>query len=144
MAGVKSARDWLGDTDGSQTQRADSNGSSPSDASSSVPARSDTELLNMLSIPKLELDKFAGDPLDYQRFMAIFDESVGSKVADDQIKLTRLLQYTTGQAKAAIKNCSLIGGSPGYSKARKILQSIFGNSILYLVRSSATSLAAGP
>ena len=73
---------------------------------------------------------FNGDPLDYPSFMAIFDETIATKVSDNQIKLSRLLQYTSGSAYSAIKNCSLIGGNEGYAKAREILQTRFGNEFL--------------
>ena len=63
----------------------------------------------------------------YQSFIAIFDESIHNKVNGDQIRLTRLLQYTSGPAKLAIKNCSLIGGTVGHEKARGILENRFGN-----------------
>ena len=46
---------------------------------------------------------------------------------DDQIKLTRLLQYTSGPAKSAIKTCALVGGSSGYQQAHSILKARFGN-----------------
>ena len=50
-----------------------------------------SEFLNILSMPKVEIDKFDGNPIDYQNFMAIFDELIGNKLADDQVKLTRLV-----------------------------------------------------
>ena len=49
---------------------------------------------------------------------------------DGQVKLTRLLQYTTGPAKMAIKTCALIGGDAGYTQARDILKNRYGNSHL--------------
>ena len=92
------------------------------------PVKSDnTELIDMLSIPKLELDKFDGNPLEYHSFINVFDENVGNKTSDDRVKLTRLLQYTTRSAKAAIRNCTLISGSAGYKQARDILHTRFGN-----------------
>ena len=75
-----------------------------------------------MSVPKVEIDKFSGDPLEYQTFLAIFDETIDSRIDDPQIKLTRLLQYTTGSAKAAIRDCALVGGSDGYTQAREILR----------------------
>ena len=85
------------------------------------------ELINLLSIQKVVIDKFDGNPLEYQAFVATFDEMVENKTSDDQIKLTRLLQYTTGAAKQAIKYCALVGVHDGYSQARAILNSRFGN-----------------
>ena len=58
--------------------------------------------------------------------MALFDESFGT-LFDDQVKLTRLLFHTTGAAKLAIKDTILMGGSPGYQLARKLLHDRFGN-----------------
>ena len=40
------------------------------------------------------------------------------------------MQYTSGPAKSAIKNCVLIAGEAGYEKAREILKNRFGNSHL--------------
>ena len=87
-------------------------------------------LTNMMNMPKVELDKFDGNPLDFQSFIAVFDEVVDSKIDDDQVKLTRLLQYTSGQTKTAIKNCALVGGETGYKQAMEILRSRFGNAHL--------------
>ena len=47
---------------------------------------------------------------------------------DGRVKLTRLLQYTSGSAKAAIRNRPLIGGESGYSQARDTLHNRYGNS----------------
>ena len=91
-----------------------------------VEGLSASEFANLLSMPKVGMDKFDGNPANYQNFMALFDESFGT-LSDDQVKLTRLLFYTTGAAKLAIKDTILIGGSPGYQKARKLLHDRFGN-----------------
>ena len=69
-------------------------------------AKRDYEMSRLLRIPQVNLDVFTGNPLDYQNFIAVFEESVDSQFVDDQQKLTRLLQYTGGVAKAAIKHCS--------------------------------------
>ena len=86
-----------------------------------------SQMLDMLSMPKLTIDVFTGDPLTYEEFMAIFDEIVDSKPVDSHMKLTRLLQFTSGEAKDSIRHCALIGGSRGYEQARRILSSRFGN-----------------
>ena len=44
----------------------------------------------------------------------------------DNSKLARLLQFTSGQANAAIKNCAILGGKDGYAKAKDILEKRFG------------------
>ena len=106
-------------------------------AASAQPSSSDIcdDLVN-LSIPKFVIDKFEGGPLEYQAFIATFDELVHSKTSDNQIKLTRLLQYTTGPVKEAIKYCALVGGADGYSQARTILKDRFGINTLCLRRKS--------
>ena len=86
-----------------------------------------SQMLDMLSMPKLTIDVFTGDPLTYKEFMTIFDEIVDSKPVDSHMKLTRLLQFTSGKAKDSIRHCALIGGSRGYEHARRTLSSRFGN-----------------
>ena len=120
VAGVKAAKAWLR----TQVPCVDL----PDMTNSPVATRED--LLNLLHLPKVELDKFDGNPLEYLTFIAVFDEVVGSSVMDGQIKLTRLLQYTCGSAKAAIRNCALIGGEYGYNQARDILHNRYGNAHL--------------
>ena len=129
--GVGAARSWV-NTKTRQEDNERRNTPSPTFESigesnhSSISAHN-SELINLLSIPKLEIDKFDGNPMDYKTFIAIFNETVASKVTDDNIKLTRLLQYTCGPAKDAIRNCSMLGGSKGYTQALDILSSRFGN-----------------
>ena len=89
-----------------------------------------SDLVNLLGIPKVELDSYDGDPREYQSSISMFDELVNSKPKDDQLKQSRLLQYTTSTTKSAIKSCSLIGWSDGYAQARVILKSRFGNTHL--------------
>ena len=130
---VKSANDWI------KSKRVNSDNANVSGASASSTSTggstskagsdpvSQTDFMNMWSVPKVDLDKFDGDPLDFQTFMSLFDESIGNILSDDQMKLTRLLYYVCGPAKAAIKGCALVGGTEGYKQARDILKSRFGN-----------------
>ena len=64
----------------------------------------------IMNLPKVELETYNGDPMQYLTFIAAFEENVDKVIRDSQIKLTRLLQYTTGDAKSAIRTCALIGG----------------------------------
>lgn len=59
--------------------------------------------------------------------MKSFDSNVDCVCDDGNLKLTRLMQYTAGLAKDAIRGCSLIGGDKGYQQARSILETRFGN-----------------
>ena len=81
---------------------------------------------DLLSLPKVTLEPFSGDPLRYNEFMALFDEMVDMKKVEDHVKLSRLLQFTCNDAKNAIRHCSL-AGSNGYQQARRILAARFGN-----------------
>ena len=85
------------------------------------------KLFHFMSLPKISIDTFCGDPLLFNEFITIFDECVHSQPDDDTVKLTRLLQFTADAAKEAIRHCALTGGSRGYNQARKILSSRFGN-----------------
>ena len=85
------------------------------------------ELAGILNLPKIELEPYDGNPMKYMEFFSLFEESVEKHTSDHQIMLTRLLQYTSGEANDAIRSCSMIGGKEGYVQARKILESRFGN-----------------
>ena len=87
---------------------------------------SQAQLVNLINLPKVQIDVFSGNALDYQNFMVLFDDNVDKKLDDDSLKLSRLLQYTSGQAKESIKNCVLLGDA-GYKTARDILYRRFGS-----------------
>jgi hypothetical protein len=89
--------------------------------------------MNLLNLPKIDIDVFHGDPMQYHYFVAAFDEVVGKINIDGKTKLARLLQYTAGKAKEAIKHCILIGEG-GYDQARQILQTRFGNDFIVTER----------
>ena len=136
IRGVKAARAWLhkqSDDDDRDTDDDGNDGKASESGDTIVTVNESVEakdLVNLLSIPKVEIDTFSGNPSDYHTFMAVFDETIGNKAIDDQMKLTRLLHYTAGHAKMAIRNCVIVGGSQGYKQARSILEDRFGNSHL--------------
>ena len=86
-----------------------------------------SDLLKIMNLPKLTLENFDGNPVNFHTFIATFDQHVDVAVTNGDTKLSRLLQYTTGAAKEAIRKCALIGGDAGYKKARETLVSRFGN-----------------
>ena len=49
------------------------------------------------------MEIFDGNPLNYRYFMTLFREVVESKIEDPRGRLTRLIKYTTGEAKELIK-----------------------------------------
>ena len=102
------------------------------------------EMLAMLNLPKLELDSFDGDPLQYHGFMSVFNDTVEKVVKDGTTRLTRLLQYTKGAAKQAIQPCSIIGGDKGYLLAKVILQERFGNDLIISERLISILMSGKP
>ncbi len=107
-----------------------SGGSSSDNSKSHDNDLSRSELLSLMNMPKLTLDPFGGDPLEFHTFMLAFDQTVDVLPGGDDIKLTRLIEYTKGQAKDAIRKCVLMDPGVGYQKAREILQTRFGNKYL--------------
>ena len=72
-------------------------------------------LAQAFSMPRVEIETSDGEPTRYHSFMSLFDECV-DKVADDlQTKLTRLFQFTSGDAKDAIRSCVIVGGHRDYT-----------------------------
>ena len=84
-------------------------------------------LVSAINMPKVEIEVFNGNPMKYHQFMRAFDLNVHDMRCDENMKLTRLLQYCSGSARDALEGCMLIGGKTGYDKARKILEERFGD-----------------
>ena len=83
--------------------------------------------MSLMNLPNIEIEPFDGDPLKFHSFMSVFEDTVDKVVSDSQVKLTRLLQYTSGKAKESIRSCSLIGGQTGYKQAIDMITERFGN-----------------
>ena len=56
-------------------------------------------MMELQSAPTVKLDVFAGDPLEYSYFKASFRDVVEKTIPDQKGKLTRLIQYTSGEPK---------------------------------------------
>ena len=67
--------------------------------------KSIAKLLQLQGAPMVDIDVFDGNPLEFNYFLATFKEVVEQKVDDPRGRLTRLIKYTTGEAKELIKNC---------------------------------------
>ena len=63
------------------------------------------DMMALSSAPKVELDVFSGNILEFEYFKANFKELVENKVIDQRGRLARLLKYTSGDAKELIKGC---------------------------------------
>ncbi|XP_013402058.1 uncharacterized protein LOC106167743 [Lingula anatina] len=115
--------------------------------SPSIPAKmSDkpSEIWGAISLPKLTLEPFDGDPSKYHAFIFSFEQNVEKMTTDGSAKLLRLLQYTRGEAKEAIRMCTLIGGEEGYCKARDTLAKRFGDDSLVTERILSSIKKGGP
>ena len=74
-------------------------------------------MFTVKNMPKLELEEFRGNPSEFRQFISSFDANVYIGCCDDTLRLTRLMKYTAGPAKEAIKGCVLIGTEDGYIQA---------------------------
>ncbi|XP_038062679.1 uncharacterized protein LOC119733173 [Patiria miniata] len=79
-----------------------------------------------INTPKPELLSFSGDPADYSGFIHNFDVNIASKVSEDRVKLTYLIQFCRGKARESIENCVLMEEKAGYKLAKEILRDQFG------------------
>ena len=75
------------------------------------------QLLKQQEAPEVDIDVFSGDPLKYHYFVEIFKEVVEKRIEDSRGRHTRLIKYTTGEAKDLIKPCIQQPLSEGYKNA---------------------------
>ena len=73
------------------------------------------------SAPDLNIDVFDGNPLNLKYFMTLFREVVESKIENPYGRLTRLIKYTTGEAKELIKHCIEQPANKGYENTVNLL-----------------------
>ena len=75
-----------------------------------------------LNKPTAELQKFSGDPMQYQRFIRQFKTRIVDFCDDYDEKLTYLEQYTSGDAKKIVMGYSYMSAKKGYLAAMKELE----------------------
>ena len=90
------------------------------------------ELMLLLNMPKLELDTFSGDPLEYYQFIQAFEQNVVTK--DPDMKLSRLVQYTRNEPHRIATESQIIGGQAGLDEALNKIECRFGNKQLVTER----------
>ncbi len=85
------------------------------------------EVLQLQSAPKVDMDVFSGEVLEYQYFIETFREVVERVIPDERGRLTRLIQYTSGEPKELIRHC--IHDDPGtcYTHAMDLLKNQYGD-----------------
>ena len=101
------------------------------------------KLFQQQGTPEVELDKFSGNPLEYQYFSTMFKEVVERKIKDALGKLTRLVKFTDGEAKDLIQHCIHLTPDAGYHTTITLLSKRYGiaHSLLTSYRKEIKSLA---
>ena len=97
-----------------------------------LPDKNQPDMVTMMSKllrqqADVDIDIFTSDPVDYNYFIAVFDEVVEKKIDDPRGRLTRLTKYTDGQPKEMIKHCIQQPAAVGYKNARSLLEEKYGN-----------------
>ena len=100
-------------------------------------------MLQYQGAPEVEIDKFNGNPLEYQYFVSMFNQLVEKRVNDQTGRLTRLLKFTDGEAKELIKHCIYFPPETGYETAMRLLNNRYGNPH-YLLASYRKEIKALP
>ena len=86
------------------------------------------KLLQLQADAEVDMEQFDGNPQNYHSFMALFAEIVETKIEEPRRRLTRLIKFTTGEARQLIKHCIQLPHSRGYQHARTLLERTYGNS----------------
>ena len=102
-----------------------------------------TTLQEGFNLPKPELLTFNGTCTDYCKFTSNFDTNIGSRVSDDRLRLSYLIQYCNGDAKSCIEDSVLLEPSERYKLPRSILYSRYGRPHV-IARSYIDKLVDGP
>ena len=64
--------------------------------------------------------------------MEVFKEVVEKRIEDPRGRLTRLINYTTGEAKDLIKHCIQQPSAEGYENAMELLEKRYGDPLKIL------------
>ncbi|CAB3992200.1 Hypothetical predicted protein, partial [Paramuricea clavata] len=96
-----------------------------------------------MELPKREFLYFDGNPVNYTTFMRNFELNVENRVQETSVKLSFLIQYTSGTAREAIENCVILPADEGYAKAKEILRKNFGQKHI-IVRAFIERVTKGP
>jgi hypothetical protein len=78
-------------------------------------------------LPKPDLPKFDGNPLNYWGFIRSFENTIERNTFNENEKLMYLLQYCTGEANKVIRSCAMMDPAEGYKAALKLLKERFGH-----------------
>ena len=85
------------------------------------------KLLQYQGAPEIVTDMFSGNPLEYRYLVSMFNQAVEKKVNYQTGRITRLLKFTSGEAKELIQHCIYLPPETGYKTALRLLNSKYGN-----------------
>ena len=94
-------------------------------------------------LPKSEIISFSGSAKDYKRFITNFEVNIGTMYLTEKRKLSYLIQYCTGEARALIEDCVMMDPDEGFTEAKRLLQKEYGKPY-EIARSFIDSLTRGP
>ena len=96
------------------------------DVKTKMPVAEPTKLQAMVKLPKLQIEKFSGDPKEYSSFRDAFMIAIGDNKGLSKIeKFTYLRSYLSGEAENSING--LAATSENYDEAMAILEQRYGN-----------------
>ena len=78
------------------------------------------------SLPRRRVPVFSGNPLDYCTFIRAFETVIETRESDYAGRLYYLEQHTAGRPQELVRSCLYMNAEAGYLKARKLLESKFG------------------
>ena len=84
-------------------------------------------LLEAISLPHPEIEKFDGDVIKYRQFIAAFDARITARTLDNRDRLYYLNQHLSGEPKDLINSCFFMAPNEGYQQARQLLDSEYGD-----------------
>ena len=68
------------------------------------------------------MEQFDGNPLNYQRFIALFAEAIEKMIEESRGRLRKLIKLTIEEARQLVKHCIELPHNRGYQKARALLE----------------------
>jgi len=83
---------------------------------------------NSQSLPRREIPTFTGDSLQFRSFISAFEHCVEAKTKPGDC-LYYLEQFTRGQPRDLVRSCQHMAPERGYSVAKDLLQTHFGDEL---------------
>lgn len=80
-----------------------------------------------MTLPRPEVPKFRGDPIDYKTFIMAFTTRIESKTVTATDRLYYLAQHLEGEPRELIGGCLHMDSSEGYKEAKRLLEKEYGD-----------------